>query len=72
MEILEQGILFDSSFKRYDDRRLSLLGIILSQAPNSDIAFPAAYHTAELTDGSTVDEGGPRSHIVFLPMPNNR
>jgi CHAT domain-containing protein len=53
---LEQGKPFDSSFKLYRGKRLSLLDIIRSRLPDGELAFLAACHTAELTDGSLADE----------------
>ena len=54
--LLEPGKPFDSSFKLYQDKRLSLLDIVQSQLPNAEFAFLAACHTAELTDESPADE----------------
>ena len=54
--ILEPGKPFDSSFKLYGSKRLTLLDIIRSRLPNAEFAFLAACHTAELTDGSLSDE----------------
>ena len=54
--LLEPGRPFDSSFKLYQGKRLSLLDIVRSQLPNAEFAFLAACHTAELTDESPVDE----------------
>jgi CHAT domain-containing protein len=54
--ILEPGKPFDSSFKLYNDKRLSLLDIVRSRLPNAEFAFLAACHTAELTDESPADE----------------
>jgi len=54
--ILEPGKPFDSSFKLYDGKRLSLLDIVRSQLSNAVFAFLAACHTAELTDESPSDE----------------
>jgi CHAT domain-containing protein len=53
---LEPGKPFDSSFKLYRGKRLSLLDIIRSRLPDGELAFLAACHTAELTDGSLADE----------------
>src|SRR6267142_1358164 len=53
---LEPGKPFDSSFKLYRGKRLSLLDIIRSRLPDGELAFLAACHTAELTDGSPADE----------------
>ena len=55
--LLEPGKPFDSSFKLYQGKRLSLFNIVRSQLPNAEFAFLAACHTAELTDESPVDEG---------------
>ena len=54
--LLEPGRPFDSSFKLYQDKRMSLLDIVQSQLPNAEFAFLAACHTAELTDKSPADE----------------
>ena len=54
--LLEPGKPFDSSFKLYQGKRLSLLDIVRSQLPNAEFAFLAACHTAELTDESPADE----------------
>jgi CHAT domain-containing protein len=54
--LLEPGKPFDSSFKLYQGKRLSLFDIVQSQLPNAEFAFLAACHTAELTDESPADE----------------
>ena len=54
--LLEPGKPFNSSFKLYQDKNLSLLDIVQSQLPNAEFAFLAACHTAELTYESPVDE----------------
>ena len=54
--LLEPGKPFDSSFKLYQGKRLSLHDIVQSQLPNAEFAFLAACHTAELTDESPADE----------------
>jgi CHAT domain-containing protein len=54
--ILEPGKPFDSSFKLYNGKHLSLLDVVRSQLPNAEFAFLAACHTAELTDESPTDE----------------
>ena len=54
--LLEPGKPFDSSFKLYQGKRLSLHDIVRSQLPNAEFAFLAACHTAELTDESPADE----------------
>ena len=53
---LESGKPFDSSFKLYQGKRLSLHDIVRSQLPNAEFAFLAACHTAELTEESPADE----------------
>jgi CHAT domain-containing protein len=54
--ILESGKPFDSCFKLYNGKRLSLLDIVRSQLPRAEFAFLAACHTAEVTDKSPSDE----------------
>jgi len=54
--LLEPGKPFDSSFKLYQGKHLSLIDIVRSQLPNAEFAFLAACHTAELTDDSPADE----------------
>jgi len=54
--LLEPGKPFNSSFKLYQGKHLSLLDIVRSQLPNAEFAFLAACHTAELTDESPADE----------------
>jgi CHAT domain-containing protein/tetratricopeptide (TPR) repeat protein len=54
--ILESGKPFDSCFKLYNGKRLSLLDIVRSQLPHAEFAFLAACHTAEITDESPSDE----------------
>jgi CHAT domain-containing protein len=54
--LLEPGKPFDSSFKLYQSKHLSLHDIVRSQLPNAEFAFLAACHTAELTDKSPADE----------------
>ena len=54
--LLEPGKPFESSFKLYQGKRLSLIDIVRSQLPNAEFAFLAACHTAELTDESPADE----------------
>ena len=53
---LEPAKPFNSSFKLYQGKRLSLIDIVRSQLPNAEFAFLAACHTAELTDESPADE----------------
>jgi len=54
--LLKPGKLFDSSFKLYQGKHLSLLNIVRSQLPNAEFGFLAACHMAELTDKSPADE----------------
>jgi CHAT domain-containing protein len=54
--ILEPGRPFNSSFKLYNGKRLSLLKIVRSRLPHAEFAFLAACHTAELTEESPADE----------------
>jgi CHAT domain-containing protein len=54
---LEAGKPFEAGFKLYGDERLTLLEIVRSQLPNAEFAFLSACHTAEVTEGSVVDEG---------------
>ena len=54
--LLEPGKPFDSSFKLYRGKHLSLHDVVRSQLPNAEFAFLAACHTAELTDESPADE----------------
>ena len=54
--ILESGKPFESCFKLYDGKRLSLLDIVRSQLSHAEFAFLAACHTAEMTDASPSDE----------------
>jgi CHAT domain-containing protein len=54
--LLEPGEPFNSSFKLYQGKQLSLIDIVRSQLPNAEFAFLAACHTAELTDKSPADE----------------
>ncbi|KAH9007867.1 hypothetical protein EDB84DRAFT_1247689, partial [Lactarius hengduanensis] len=39
------------------DKRLTLLDIVRSDLPTAEFAFLSACHTAEVTEGSVVDEG---------------
>ena len=54
--LLEPGKPFNSSFKLYKGKSLSLLDIVQSHLLNAEFAFLAACHSAELTDESPVDE----------------
>ncbi|KAH9032350.1 CHAT domain-containing protein [Lactarius deliciosus] len=48
---------FEAGFELYGDRRLTLLDIVRSDLPTADFAFLSACHTAEVTEGSVIDEG---------------
>ena len=54
---LEEGKPFEAGFELYDDERLTLLEIVRSHIPTAEFAFLSACHTAEMTQGSIVDEG---------------
>ena len=54
---LEAGKPFEAGFELYGDERLTLLEIVRSHLPNAEFAFLSACHTAEMTEGSLVDEG---------------
>ena len=55
--ILDAGKPFDTSFKLYQGKRLTLLEIIWSRLPSAEFAFLSACHTAELTEKSVTGEG---------------
>ena len=55
--ILDAGKPFDTSFKLYQGKRLTLLEIIRSRLPSAEFAFLSACHTAELTENSVAGEG---------------
>ncbi|KAH9170828.1 CHAT domain-containing protein [Lactarius sanguifluus] len=54
---LEARKPFDAGFELHGNERLTLLDIVRSRVPAAEFAFLAACHTAELTDGSSADEG---------------
>ena len=54
---LEAGKPFEAGFELYGDKRLTLLEIVRSDLPTAEFAFLSACHTAEVTEGSVVDEG---------------
>ncbi|KAI9433436.1 CHAT domain-containing protein [Lactarius psammicola] len=54
---LEAGKPFEAGFELYGCERLTLLEIVRSHLPNAEFAFLSACHTAEITEGSVVDEG---------------
>ncbi|KAI9458193.1 CHAT domain-containing protein [Lactarius psammicola] len=53
---LEAGKPFEAGFELYGDGRLTLLEIVRSHLPTAEFAFLSACHTAEVTEGSVVDE----------------
>ncbi|KAH9030402.1 CHAT domain-containing protein [Lactarius pseudohatsudake] len=53
---LETGKPFEAGFELYGER-LTLLEIVRSRLPTAEFAFLSACHTAEVTEGSIVDEG---------------
>ncbi|KAI9451569.1 CHAT domain-containing protein [Lactarius psammicola] len=53
---LEAGNPFEAGFELYGDERLTLLEIVRSHLPTAEFAFLSACHTAEVTEGSIVDE----------------
>ena len=53
---LEAGKPFDAGFELYE-KRLTLLEIVRSRLPAAEFAFLSACHTAELTEGSSAEEG---------------
>ncbi|KAH8995829.1 CHAT domain-containing protein [Lactarius hatsudake] len=55
--ILEVGKPFEAGFELYGDERLTLLEIVRSHLPTAEFAFLSACHTAEVTEGSVIDEG---------------
>ncbi|KAH9029053.1 CHAT domain-containing protein [Lactarius pseudohatsudake] len=54
---LEPGKPFEAGFELHGDERLTLLEIVRSDLPTAEFAFLSACHTAEVTEGSVVDEG---------------
>jgi len=54
---LEASKPFDAGFELHGNERLTLLDIVRSRLPAAEFAFLSACHTAELTDGSSADEG---------------
>ena len=55
--MLEAGKPFDAGFELHGNKRLTLLEIVRSRLPAAEFAFLSACHTAELTEGSSADEG---------------
>ncbi|KAH9009099.1 CHAT domain-containing protein [Lactarius deliciosus] len=54
---LEANKPFEAGFELYGDKRLTLLDIVRSDLPTAEFAFLSACHTAEVTEGSVIDEG---------------
>jgi hypothetical protein len=54
---LEAGKPFEAGFELHGDVRLTLLEIVRAHLPTAEFAFLAACHTAEVTEGSAIDEG---------------
>jgi CHAT domain-containing protein len=54
---LEAGKPFEAGFELYGGARLTLLEIVRSHIPTAEFAFLSACHTAEVTEGSVMDEG---------------
>jgi CHAT domain-containing protein len=54
---LEARKPFDAGFELHANERLTLLDIVRSRLPAAEFAFLSACHTAELTEGSSADEG---------------
>ena len=54
---LEAGKPFEAGFELHGNVRLTLLEIVRANIPSAEFAFLSACHTAEVTEGSVVDEG---------------
>jgi CHAT domain-containing protein len=54
---LKTGKPFEAGFELYGDARLTLLDIVRAHLPAAEFAFLSACHTAEVTEGSIMDEG---------------
>ncbi|KAH9014462.1 CHAT domain-containing protein [Lactarius hengduanensis] len=54
---LEANKPFEAGFELYGDKRLTLLDIVRPDLPTAEFAFLSACHTAEVTEGSVIDEG---------------
>jgi CHAT domain-containing protein len=54
---LKAGKPFEAGFELYGDARLTLLDIVRAHLPAAEFAFLSACHTAEMTEGSIMDEG---------------
>jgi CHAT domain-containing protein len=53
---LEVGKPFEAGFELHRKERLTLLEIVRADLPTAEFAFLSACHTAEVTEGSIVDE----------------
>ena len=54
---LEANKPFEAGFELHGDERLTLLEIVRAYLPTAEFAFLSACHTAEVTEGSVMDEG---------------
>jgi CHAT domain-containing protein len=54
---LEAGKPFKAGFELHGKARLTLLDIVRANLPAAEFAFLSACHTAEMAEGSVVDEG---------------
>ena len=54
---LEANKPFEAGFELHGDERLTLLEIVRADLPTAEFAFLSACHTAEVTEGSIIDEG---------------
>ena len=54
---LEANKPFEAGFELHGGKRLTLLEIVRADLPTAEFAFLSACHTAEVTEGSVVDEG---------------
>ena len=53
---LEANKPFEAGFELHGDERLTLLQIVRAHLPTAEFAFLSACHTAEVTEGSIIDE----------------
>ena len=53
---LEANKPFEAGFELHGDERLTLLEIVRANLPTAEFAFLSACHTAEVTEGSIIDE----------------
>ena len=54
---LEARKPFEAGFELHGDARLTILDIVRAHLPAAEFAFLSACHTAEVTEGSIIDEG---------------